>query len=75
MKKFDARFFGVAINLKREMEGVSLRDLAEITGISASTLSRIENAEKPDIDTMITLVDWLHLSIDRFIADTEEVTR
>lgn len=69
MKIFDARFFGVAINLKREMEGISLRDLADKTGISASTLSRIENGEKPDIDNAVNLIGWLNLSMDRFVVE------
>lgn len=75
MKRFDARFFGVAVNLKREMETLSLRDLAEKTGISASTLSRIENGEKPDIDTAITLIEWLNLSMDRFITEANDGKR
>ena len=34
---------GRAIRRKREDEGLSLRDVADETGVSASTLSRIEN--------------------------------
>jgi transcriptional regulator with XRE-family HTH domain len=36
----------------------SLRDFARETGISASTLSRIENGQKPDIETFFALCDW-----------------
>ena len=34
---------GSAIRRRREQHGLSLRDVADETGVSASTLSRIEN--------------------------------
>jgi Predicted transcriptional regulators len=46
---------------KRNQEGLSLRDLAAQTGVSASTLSRIETgtAKNLDADHLFVLVDWL----------------
>ena len=45
---------------------MSLRDVADKTGVSASTLSRIENGTgKPDADNIARLASWLDMPIER----------
>ncbi|NNE97517.1 MAG: helix-turn-helix transcriptional regulator [Pyrinomonadaceae bacterium] len=57
---------GRAIKRRREETNMSLRDLADKTGVSASTLSRIENGTgKPDADNIARLTNWLDVPIDR----------
>src|ERR1700756_3551082 len=57
---------GRAIKRKREENSLSLRDLANETGVSASTLSRIENGTgKPDADNIARLTSWLDMPVDR----------
>ena len=57
---------GNAIRRRREQKSLSLRDLAEETGVSASTLSRIENGTgKPDADNIARLAAWLDMPIER----------
>ncbi|HYN85100.1 MAG TPA: helix-turn-helix transcriptional regulator [Pyrinomonadaceae bacterium] len=68
---------GRAIRRKREEAGLSLRDVADETGVSASTLSRIENGTgKPDADNIARLTNWLHMPMERVMgtraADGEE---
>lgn len=53
--------------------GLSLRDVADKTGVSASTLSRIENGTgKPDADNIARLTDWLDMPIDRVMNKRTE---
>ena len=57
---------GRAIKRRREELGLSLRDVANVTQLSASTLSRIENGTgKPDADNIARLTGWLDMPIDR----------
>jgi transcriptional regulator with XRE-family HTH domain len=57
---------GRAIKRKREEMGLSLRDVATETQVSASTLSRIENGTgKPDADNIARLTTWLNMPVDR----------
>ena len=57
---------GSAIRRRREEQGLSLRDVADETGVSASTLSRIENGTgKPDADNIARLAAWLDMPIER----------
>jgi len=60
---------GRAIRRKREGEGLSLRDVADQTGVSASTLSRIENGTgKPDADNIARLTAWLDVPMERIMS-------
>jgi transcriptional regulator with XRE-family HTH domain len=69
---------GRAIKRRREELGLSLRDVADVTNVSASTLSRIENGTgKPDADNIARLTGWLDMPIDRVmnkaVSDVEPV--
>ncbi len=60
---------GRAIKRRREELGLSLRDVADKTSVSASTLSRIENGTgKPDADNIARLTGWLDVPIDRVMT-------
>ena len=57
---------GTAVRRRREQQNLSLRDVADQTGVSASTLSRIENGTgKPDADNIARLASWLDMPIER----------
>ena len=57
---------GGAVRRRREQQSLSLRDVADQTGVSASTLSRIENGTgKPDADNIARLASWLDMPIER----------
>src|SRR5437870_7527731 len=57
---------GTAIRRRREQQGLSLRDVAEETVVSASTLPRIENGTgKADADNIARLATWLDMPIER----------
>lgn len=55
---FNAKKFGMHVASHRRGLGLSLRYAAKILGISAATLSRVERAEKPDIDTFVKICQW-----------------
>lgn len=66
---------GRAIKRKRENAGLSLRDVATETQVSASTLSRIENGTgKPDADNIARLTNWLDMPVDRVMKRTSTAT-
>jgi transcriptional regulator with XRE-family HTH domain len=60
---------GRAIKRRREELGLSLRDVATKTSVSASTLSRIENGTgKPDADNIARLTSWLDVPMERILS-------
>ncbi len=70
-KILDTRYLAALIKTKRGNRG--LREIAqEIGDVSPSTLSRIENGKVPDMDTFLRICDWLHVSSEEFIKETDE---
>lgn len=60
----------LSLLLKSKRGSRGLRAVAqEIGGISASTLSRIEQGNLPDVDTFIRICQWLELSPAEFTKD------
>lgn len=60
---------GRAVKRRREELGLSLRDVADKTTVSASTLSRIENGTgKPDADNIARLTSWLEVPVERILS-------
>ena len=63
---------GKAIKRRREELKLSLRDVADVVNVSASTLSRIENGTgRPDADNIARLTQWLDMPVDRLIKGQE----
>jgi Zn-dependent peptidase ImmA (M78 family) len=59
MNSFEMRLVN-AVKRKRETEGLSLRALSGVVGISFSTLARIERGDGlPDNNSKIRLLEWL----------------
>ncbi|MBK9768752.1 MAG: helix-turn-helix transcriptional regulator [Chloracidobacterium sp.] len=64
---------GRAIKRHREELKLSLRDVADLTEVSASTLSRIENGTgRPDADNIARLTQWLDMPVDRLMRHADE---
>ena len=62
-----------ASQLRDKRGNRGLRDVAkEIGNVSASTLSRIEKGNVPDLDTFIRICKWLDISPDRFVASNRQ---
>lgn len=58
----------------REKQNWSQKYIAEKTGIPNSNISRYETGtRKPDVDTLITLADFLGCSVDYLLGISDEV--
>lgn len=53
----------------RERKGVSLADLARATGVSTSTLSRLESAQrKPSLELLLPITSALGVGLDEIVS-------
>jgi transcriptional regulator with XRE-family HTH domain len=66
---FDARLFSAALRTRRGERG--LREVAAEIGVSASTLSRVENSETPDMETFLILCTWVGWPTSAFFASRQ----
>lgn len=55
-----------ALDAERRERGLSWRRLARDVDVSPSTLSRMANGRRPDVDAFAALVNWLGMPAERF---------
>jgi len=61
---------GAALRSRRRDRGMSLRDVAEETGVSFNTLSRVERGFVPDLRNYQLILRWLGLPGGAFLDGT-----
>lgn len=60
-----------ALDQKRQMAGLSWRELARSLGISSSTFTRMAQGRRPDVDTFAILLRWLNMPVEAFMIASE----
>jgi transcriptional regulator with XRE-family HTH domain len=65
---FDADAFFEALDAARIARKLNWKQVAEAAGVSASTLTRMSQGKRPDVDSLAALVAWSGLSADTFVV-------
>lgn len=73
--EFDASGFFRAIDTTRTAKQLNWKQVAEDSGVSASTLTRLGQGKRPDVDSMAALVNWSGLSADTFVSRAGRVPK
>ena len=63
----DVALLYAALDRKRQGSDLSWRNLAAELEISSSTFTRMAQGRRPDVDTFVSLVNWLGMSNDAFL--------
>ena len=67
---FDGGAFFAALDAERQARQCTWKQVAEECGISASTLSRMAQGKRPDVDGLAAMVAWSGLEMDRFVRSS-----
>lgn len=70
-KVFDGESFFSALNAERLSRQMTWKEVAHETGVAASTLSRMGQGAKPDVNGLAALLKWSNLKAEMFIQGTE----
>jgi transcriptional regulator with XRE-family HTH domain len=65
--EFDAKAFHAALDAHRDSKEMSWKEVAEETGVGASTLTRMSQGKCPDANGLAVLLRWSGLKADDFI--------
>jgi hypothetical protein len=65
---FDADGFYTALDLERQHRRMTWKDVAVEAGVSASTLTRMKQGKRPDVDSMAALAAWGGLDADHYVV-------
>lgn len=66
--EFRMKAFFDALDRERIARDLNWKQVAEQSGVSASTLTRMAQGRRPDVDSLSSLVQWSGLSADQFIG-------
>jgi transcriptional regulator with XRE-family HTH domain len=71
-EKFDASAFYAALDAVRDARHLSWKQVAEQSGVNASTLTRIGKGKRPDVDGLAALLVWSSLKAEMFIESSDK---
>jgi transcriptional regulator with XRE-family HTH domain len=65
-RSFDQAGFFSALDAVRESRGITWKQVADSAGVSQSTLSRMSQGRRPDVDSFVALLRWSSLEAEDF---------
>ena len=65
--RFDSSGFYEALDATRQARRLNWKQVAAQSGVSASTLTRMAQGRRPDVDGLAALVSWSGLKSDDFV--------
>ncbi len=70
--RLDVAAFYLTLDSERQQRKLSWRQLAHEAGVGPSTLSRMAQGNRPDVDSFVALVQWLGVPAEQFIRGRKE---
>jgi transcriptional regulator with XRE-family HTH domain len=65
--RLDVAALYVTLDSERQQRELSWRQLAQEAGVGPSTLSRMAQGNRPDVDSFVALVQWLGMPAEQFM--------
>ena len=65
--EFDLAGFYAALDAQRTAKGLNWKQVSKQSGVSASTLTRMSQGRRPDIDGLALLLAWSGLDASNFL--------
>lgn len=72
---FDADGFYAALDGARHSRRLNWKQVSAESGVSASTLTRMAQGKRPDVDGLAALVAWSGLDADDYVRSTDDDAR
>jgi transcriptional regulator with XRE-family HTH domain len=70
--RFDGEAFYATLNAVRLSQQKTWKQVAQETGVNASTLTRIGQGANPDVNGLAALLKWANLKAEMFIRGTTD---
>jgi transcriptional regulator with XRE-family HTH domain len=71
MRRLDSRSLFAALDQQRTVRGLTWNALARETGVSVTTIKRIERGQRMEVDGLLALVGWLGVPVETFVRDVD----
>lgn len=73
--QLDVEALYAALDQHRKSKKLSWRKAAEEAGVSPSTVTRIGQGKRPDVDSFAALIRWLGIPPERFLRGDDQKKR
>lgn len=70
--RFDVAAFYGALDAQRQARNLTWKKVASEAKVSASTLTRMGQGKRPDVDSLAALCDWSGLDADDYMRSEEK---
>lgn len=70
--EFDIVGFHAALDAQRAAKELTWKEVAEQSGVSASTLTRMSQGRRPDVDGLALLLAWSGLDASSFLPEANK---
>ena len=71
-KFFDAEGFYLALDAHRQARGIPWKRVADEAGVPPSTLTRMGQRRKPDVDSLAALAAWSGIDVRKYYVAHKE---
>src|SRR5438309_8601479 len=72
---FDGAAFYAALDAVRERRKLNWKQVAAESKVSASTLTRLAQGRRPDVDSLAKLLTWSRLKAEQFVRSESRTTK
>ncbi len=72
--EFDVESFYAALDSQRQSQRLTWKQVAEKSEVSASTLTRMAQGRRPDVDSLAALLQWSGLQAEAFVKGDQPRT-
>jgi transcriptional regulator with XRE-family HTH domain len=70
--EFDAESFYAALDSQRQSQRLTWKQVAAKSEVSASTLTRMAQGKRPDVDSLAALLKWSGLQAESFVKGDQD---
>jgi len=70
--EFDVESFYAALDSQRQSQRLTWKQVAAQSEVSASTLTRMANGRRPDVDSLAALLKWSGLQAESFVKGARD---
>ena len=72
MKRFNSRALYEALDAQRLARGVTWREVSDEIGVSVTTITRLKNGSRMEVDGMLAMVAWLGVPVETFVRESSD---
>jgi transcriptional regulator with XRE-family HTH domain len=72
MRRFSSKALYEALHKPRIARDLTWREVADQIGVSVTTITRLKNGGRMEVDGMLAMVGWLRVPVETFVREASD---